>query len=186
MKYYLATENNPLGPFSLEQLKLRGVAPDVMVWCDGMADWQRADSLPELAEAIITDAGAMTDVAEIPLQQGVTPPSFDRARYNNVRLGIRPMPAHVDMTGCPSTHRLLAILAFAGIIPCAIVAIIFSSMATRLWEEGKQEEARRKSRQTLVWSLLGLVIGLPLNIYVMFFSDQAMYNEMIEDLLKTL
>jgi TM2 domain-containing membrane protein YozV len=49
MQYYLATDNQQRGPFFREQLIGNGLRPDTLVWTEGMAQWQRADALPDLA-----------------------------------------------------------------------------------------------------------------------------------------
>jgi TM2 domain-containing membrane protein YozV len=47
--YYIAVGSTQKGPFPREHLLAQGLRPDTMVWTDGMAQWQRADSIPELA-----------------------------------------------------------------------------------------------------------------------------------------
>lgn len=175
--YYIASDQGPLGPFTIGQLKERHIAPGDMVWCNGMPEWVEASSVNELAEI---------------LYDGPTPPVFNRFRYNESHASTpsahnsdnNSPHANTDNEKCPPTYRWLAILAFLGIVPCAIVAIIKSVMVSRLWEEGNREGARIQSRKTLVWSLISLIIGIPLTIYVMFFSDPSgmsamnMYQEL--------
>ena len=48
-EYYIVVDDNRVGPLSLSQLSERGIEPSTLVWTAGMADWSRADSLPELA-----------------------------------------------------------------------------------------------------------------------------------------
>ena len=49
--YYLNERGERKGPLSLENIKALRLAPATMVWREGMADWARADSLPELRTA---------------------------------------------------------------------------------------------------------------------------------------
>ncbi len=51
-EYYIVVNDNREGPFSLAQLAERGIEPSTLVWTAGMADWARADSLPELASLL--------------------------------------------------------------------------------------------------------------------------------------
>ncbi len=51
-EYYIVRDNNRVGPMTFEQLAQTGLEPSTLVWTAGMADWARADSLPEL-EAIL-------------------------------------------------------------------------------------------------------------------------------------
>lgn len=48
-EYYIVVDDNRIGPLSLTQLAERGIEPSTLVWTAGMADWARADSIPELA-----------------------------------------------------------------------------------------------------------------------------------------
>ncbi|MGE5611579.1 MAG: GYF domain-containing protein [Bacillota bacterium] len=67
MQYYLADGNQQRGPFPLEQLLVQGLRPDTLVWREGMADWQRADSVPEVRALL----------GEIPASPPPIPPVSD-------------------------------------------------------------------------------------------------------------
>ena len=153
MEYYIASSQGPLGPYSIEQLKARRLKPDELVWRNELPEWTRADALEELAEV---------------LNQPVLPPRFDRTIYQ-AQIGndipeSTPQQPLVDPGEMPPTYRWLAIIAFLGITPCAIVAIIKSVMVAKLWQ-GNYDGSRRQSKQVLLWSIIGLAIGLPLSIY---------------------
>lgn len=47
-QYYLSDGENQTGPFSAEELKERNISRDQFIWKEGMADWTKADELPEL------------------------------------------------------------------------------------------------------------------------------------------
>ena len=51
-EYYIVEGDNRVGPLSISQLSQRGLEPSTMVWTAGMADWTRADNVPELAPLI--------------------------------------------------------------------------------------------------------------------------------------
>ena len=48
-EYYIVVNDNRVGPLSFEQLGDRGLEPSTLVWTSGLADWTRADCIPELA-----------------------------------------------------------------------------------------------------------------------------------------
>ncbi len=48
MDFYLAQNGQRKGPLSLNQLVNSGVQPDTLVWHQGLAEWKRADEVPEL------------------------------------------------------------------------------------------------------------------------------------------
>lgn len=47
--YFVAIDGQQQGPFPTSELMARGMRADSLVWCDGMGDWQRADTVAELA-----------------------------------------------------------------------------------------------------------------------------------------
>src|SRR5262245_53775061 len=49
MNYFMADGNVQKGPFPMEQLIGQGLKRDTLVWREGMPQWQRADSVPDLA-----------------------------------------------------------------------------------------------------------------------------------------
>ena len=55
--YYLNERGEQTGPLTLEALRAQRLAPATMVWREGMADWTRADRLPELRTAASTGGG---------------------------------------------------------------------------------------------------------------------------------
>ena len=48
MRYYIAENGKPNGPFEPNELMQHGLTVNSMVWCDGMADWTLASQVPEL------------------------------------------------------------------------------------------------------------------------------------------
>ena len=44
------------GPFSKEQLRMRGITPDSFVWRAGLGDWVKASQLPELSDLFFEDS----------------------------------------------------------------------------------------------------------------------------------
>ncbi len=51
-EYYIVVDDRRVGPLTFDQLRERTLEPSTLVWTAGMADWARADSLPELEPAI--------------------------------------------------------------------------------------------------------------------------------------
>lgn len=53
MNYYIAQGNEQRGPFTAEQLQAGGLRADTLVWREGMAQWQPAQSVPELQPLVM-------------------------------------------------------------------------------------------------------------------------------------
>lgn len=51
-EYYIVEGDNRVGPLTMAQLAEKGIEPSTLVWTAGMADWARADTLPELASIL--------------------------------------------------------------------------------------------------------------------------------------
>lgn len=52
MNYYIFENGQQLGPFTIEQLKSRGITSETSVWCEGMPQWTTAKNVPELASLL--------------------------------------------------------------------------------------------------------------------------------------
>ncbi len=48
-EYYIVVDDDRIGPLSIAQLSERGIEPSTLVWTSGLADWTRADCIPELS-----------------------------------------------------------------------------------------------------------------------------------------
>ncbi len=49
VQWHLSRDGQTLGPMTLEQLLQTGMTADTYLWCPGMAEWQRAAAIPEVA-----------------------------------------------------------------------------------------------------------------------------------------
>ncbi len=61
-QYYLFKDNQRVGPLPLDQLLLNGLQPSMLVWTEGMTDWQPADQIPEI-QALFAPAQPAAPVA---------------------------------------------------------------------------------------------------------------------------
>lgn len=83
-QYYIAIGSAQKGPFPREHLLAQGLRPDTMVWTDGMVQWQRADSIPELASLF----AAATVSYATPVGQGAVPLAYDDVNGKKIAAGI--------------------------------------------------------------------------------------------------
>jgi hypothetical protein len=47
VEYYYSIDNTKLGPFSLEELVKKNLAPDTLIWHENLPEWIRKAELPE-------------------------------------------------------------------------------------------------------------------------------------------
>ena len=50
--YYIIEDNQQAGPFTLDQLRSRGIGHDTSVWTEGMPNWLPASQIPELQQVL--------------------------------------------------------------------------------------------------------------------------------------
>jgi hypothetical protein len=74
--YFLADGPQKCGPFTVDQLSAAGLTADTLVWHAGMARWERADRVPELAAVLITLPPPVPSEPAVP----PPPPGPDAAR----------------------------------------------------------------------------------------------------------
>lgn len=73
-QYYISDGNTRRGPFPPEHLVANGLTGESLVWREGMADWQRADQLPELRPYLPM-------AAPLPPQPGYQQPQYQQPQY---------------------------------------------------------------------------------------------------------
>ncbi len=49
-KYFIQTDKGQEGPFSVEELSLKGITAKTMIWFEGISNWTEAKFIPELKE----------------------------------------------------------------------------------------------------------------------------------------
>ncbi len=79
MKFYIIIDDKQAGPFSIDELNVRGLKPDTPVWAEGMSDWALASEVPALESAVIRgpQSGPVPPYYQGPQQQpdgGQQPP----------------------------------------------------------------------------------------------------------------
>ncbi len=133
MKYWISVDGNREGPYSREQLLLKQLPADTLVWRDGMEQWLPAAQLPELVGMF-------------------TPFDLEKA-------GVRPYPPRLS----PPTYLVWAILSTLCCCQIfGIVAIIYSIRVKTKFDEGDYDCAEKYSERAALWVILSFVIGLVL------------------------
>jgi GYF domain 2 len=51
-KFYYLEGKEQKGPFSIEELKAIGISPEILVWSEGMENWQKAKDVQELLDSL--------------------------------------------------------------------------------------------------------------------------------------
>ena len=87
MKYYIGENGSPVGPFTIDELRARGVTLDTLVWQEGMLDWKRARNVPELASALSQGQSSPSDNAAYMPPAQRPQPDYSTPQYGNLDYG---------------------------------------------------------------------------------------------------
>lgn len=76
MKYYIAENGQPSGPFEIDELIQHGLTVNSLVWNDSLTGWTKASDVVEL-QPVLSSAGAyvppVTPTQEPPAQEAYSP-----------------------------------------------------------------------------------------------------------------
>jgi hypothetical protein len=84
MDFYYAEGNQQKGPVTIEQMQALRLPSDTLVWREGMSQWTRADSVPELASLFAAPIAPMPAPTPTPAPQmaaPMQPQSFQQQGY---------------------------------------------------------------------------------------------------------
>lgn len=175
MGYYLANDGTQAGPYELADLLSKGLKPDSLVWTEGMADWQAAATVPEVAALLAAPAevgagesNAVNPVsASVPFPPGVagttsSPPS---ARPNMMAYRT----ANQDPgNGLAVASMVLGIVSFpllifycAGFIT-AILAIVFGFIARGKIHRGETQVGKGMATAGIIMGVIYFVLAIAL------------------------
>lgn len=161
MKYYIAENEQPVGPFEVGQLVARGLKGTDLVWAEGFEGWVPAESVEEIRIALYSPNGSSpeyreTAIPEInPTQSTQCPPPPFRPAYQQ--------PAQQPVqTGIPPKNWLVEsiLVAILCCLPFGIVGAIKAGKVNTLWTCGRYEEAEKASADAKRWTIIGFVCGL--------------------------
>lgn len=138
--YFYHDGSSKQGPFTLDELKEKGLKRDTPVWCHPMPDWKPAGELPELADLF-----------------GQMPPEIKK-EYTGTPT---PPPPPVPKEPMPKTWLVESILAtLFCCLPFGIVGIVYSVKVDSAYRAGDYDAARKASREAGTWTKVSFFIGL--------------------------
>jgi len=91
MKYFIIENNQQTGPFSIYELKDKGITSDSLVWAEGMKEWTPAWQVEELKNFLYNTTSSSTPPPVPP----VTPqPNAEEAQLRPSEQGSQPQKNH--------------------------------------------------------------------------------------------
>ena len=181
--YYVDGNNQQQGPIDAAQLPSFGVTAKTLVWCEGMANWQAAGEIPELASLF---AAKQPEIPVQPQMQPGTPaqPQMQQQvqpqpmNINNFQQTQQPMntqppfqqPNNQQMPPQPDNYLVWAILVTVlCCLPFGVASIIYSVKVGSLYAQGDYNGAVDASQKAKKFAMIGGIGGLVfIIIYVIF------------------
>ena len=181
--YYVDGNNQQQGPIDAAQLPAFGVTTKTLVWCEGMANWQAAGEIPELASLF---AAKQPEIPVQPQMQPGTPtqPQMQQQvqpqpmNINNFQQAQQPMntqppfqqPNNQQMPPQPDNYLVWAILVTVlCCLPLGVASIIYSVKVGSLYAQGDYNGAVDASQKAKKFAMIGGIGGLVfIIIYVIF------------------
>lgn len=177
MEYFAIINGAQAGPMSKAQLALAGITPETMVWRQGLQDWVKAETLPDLNDVFMEDS-AFGGYAR-PEEQLNPYACEDRDRqetpvapasYNNYGQPKRPNPYNpYGNGGQPIAHTNWMPWAIVGtilgtIFSCVgmifgIIGIVKANKANEFYQNGLGAEGDVANSSAKVMTILALVLG---------------------------
>jgi len=194
VQYFFADGDVQKGPFPIESLPAQGLKPDSLVWREGMSQWQRADSVAELAWVLqgISAAGASAGPSPAPYSQGPAAapsypsapayvPSYPAAPYSPAGAGYQPQPYYGGYTPTPPASGMAIASMIVGILsipmtfmyclglPCAIVAIILGHIVRAKARRGEIEAGAGMAMAGLICGYVSILLSVIMIAFFVFF-----------------
>lgn len=181
--YYVDGNNQQQGPIDAAQLPSFGVTAKTLVWCEGMANWQVAGEIPELASLFAAKQPKIPaqpqmqpgTPAQPQMQQQVQPQPMN---INNFQQTQQPMntqppfqqPNNQQMPPQPDNYLVWAILVTVlCCLPFGVASIIYSVKVGSLYAQGDYNGAVDASQKAKKFAMIGGIGGLVfIIIYVIF------------------
>ena len=181
--YYVDGNNQQQGPIDAAQLPSFGVTTKTLVWCEGMANWQAAGEIPELASFF---AAKQPEIPVQPQMQPGTPtqPQMQQQvqpqpmNINNFQQAQQPMntqppfqqPNNQQMPPQPDNYLVWAILVTVlCCLPFGVASIIYSVKVGSLYAQGDYNGAVDASQKAKKFAMIGGIGGLVfIIVYVIF------------------
>lgn len=170
MKYYIVENQQPVGPFEVEELLNRGITVKSLVWTEGMSSWQEVGTVEEINAAlnrgVCPPPAPMCNPNPVPPVAPVSPQYGQPTQYGQQPNYGQPQYNEPVNTGLPPKNYLVeSILAtLFCCLPFGIVGIIKAASVNSLWNQGNREKAYEAAQDAKKWSLVSLIVGVVLGV----------------------
>lgn len=179
--YYVDGNRQQAGPYDLETLVERGITESTLVWKQGMADWQPARKVPEVADAL--RAAASRAAAAVPS----VPPSAPQAEpaVPQPAAPVPPAEPAAPQPVPPETAEageerakdylvwsILSTIFCVGGFSLSVAGIVMSALTRSFNARGNFRQARLFSKLAFCFTIIGTLVGF-LYYFIIFVAILA-------------
>lgn len=158
MKYYIASNGQPEGPYTIEELASRNISPDTLVWNETFTNWIPAGNVDELNQTLFCNQAF----------NGPQPPTPTYAPGSYIPPQTPNYGYQQPINVCPKTWLVESILVtLFCCMPFGIVGIIKASSVESKFRAGDYEGALEASKSAGKWTKLGFFISIA--VYILYF-----------------
>lgn len=156
MKYYIASNGQPEGPYTIEELASRNISQDTLVWNETYTNWIPAGNVDELRQSLFSNQAFNGPQPPIYAPGSYIPPQTPNYGYQQ--------PINL----CPKTWLVESILVtLFCCMPFGIVGIIKASSVESKFRAGDYVGALEASKSAGHWTKLGFFISII--VYILYF-----------------
>ncbi|MDE6377525.1 MAG: CD225/dispanin family protein [Duncaniella sp.] len=161
MAYWTIINGVQAGPMSFEELtRVPGFGPDTPVWREGLPDWTTAGELADTAHLFSIHGRQSYVQGNSPSSPGAPAPyqaGYDRQPSYAPGSPLPDMGAPGMM---PPTYLVWAVIStLCCCLPTGIVAIIYASKVSPLWQRGDYAGSKNASEKAGWWVIISFVLG---------------------------
>jgi len=157
-KYHYTDGTNSFGPFTIEELRFKGITPDTYVWAEGMPNWVLAKDVPLLASLFTSNENQAGDqpyyTNPYPSTPQIPNPAGNGYRVNN--------------GNPPKTYLIESILStILCCWPLGIPSIVYAARVEKKFYAGDILGAEQDSANAKKWILIN--IGATVGLWILYF-----------------
>lgn len=188
-QYYIAINNQPTGPYTIDQLRQMNITPASLVWANGMPEWITAGEVDELRTQLFGMPPRTTSQNQDP---SYNPDGFNKQPFQQNPYQPNPgnpynpqpnnpfqNPGNQNMPPCPPSYLVWSIISiFLCCIVTGIIATIYSSRVESRYRMGDYQGALDASNTARTLNIISIVLGIISGIVnALYFS--AVYSTML-------
>lgn len=176
-KYYIIYQGQPAGPMDAARLQSYGLTPDSAIWHEGLPDWVKASTVPELAPYLYHTNPGTVNVP--PVQPFGSPQTASAYPSYGQKPVYGPAVPHKNWLTPAIIATVLGFLFSCIGVVFGIIAITQASAANNAYARGDEYEGERRNSSAKTWTIVTYVlcgIGLLISILCLAFAGNAGFD----------